>query len=239
MKKILFSLLFVIISVTAWSQTTYKSIKAYKQDKSTIVKDSTGAILGPEVWFAKVQSGEYTLDPLTAEADGKPEFSFRKSTVEERRRFAEANEKRAPITLAGFTTGKPLSEFTVTDINNKTYTNASFAGKILIINFWYKDAAACKAEIPDLNKLVAKYKSKNVVFLAPTYEPLDDVKEFLKKTPFNYIICTDVDDMIINMKITKYPTHVVVDSEGIVTYVTIGQTGNVIETLNKEIDALL
>jgi len=87
--------------------------------------------------------------------------------------------------------------------------------------------------------LVKKYKAKNVVFLAPTYDPLEDVTEFLKKTPFNYIICTDVDQMIIDLKISKYPTHVVVDKQGVVHFVTIGQTDNIFLQLDYEINNLL
>ena len=45
--------------------------------------------------------------------------------------------------------------------------------------------------------------------------------------------------MIINMKITKYPTHVIVDQNGVVKFVSIGQTGNVLETLIREIEQLL
>ena len=108
-----------------------------------------------------------------------------------------------------------------------------------MINFLFKDAAPSKAEIPDLNKIVDRYKNKNIAFLAPTYDPADEVKDFLKTNPFKYIICADVDDMIINMKITKYPTHVIVDQNGVVKFVSIGQTGNVLETLIREIEQLL
>jgi peroxiredoxin len=239
MKKISFVVLLFLFSLSAWSQAGYKSLSAYKQDRATLVKDSAGLILSADNWFTKVQSGDYTLSAITDETSQIPTFLLRKSTDEERKNFLASKEKRGPITLAGFTTGQPLIDFSVSDLNGKVLTKESFAGKILVINFWFKDAAPSKAEIPDLNKIVDRYKNKNIAFLAPTYDPADEVKDFLKTNPFKYIICADVDDMIINMKITKYPTHVIVDQNGVVKFVSIGQTGNVLETLIREIEQLL
>lgn len=214
---------------------TNKSLKDYKQDKSTVVKDSTGKVLPAEEWFFKVQSNEFTIEQISAEGVEPREFKLRATTPEEKRMAMQRSDRKGPITLAGFTTGKPIADFSVTDINGKTYKKDDLIGKVLVINFWFKDAAPCKAEIPELNKLVKKFKNKDVVFLAPTYDPLEDVTEFLKKSPFNYVICTDVDEMIINMKISKYPTHVVVDKQGIVQFVTIGQTDHIFDQLNFEI----
>lgn len=238
MKKTYLFLLFGLLSQFIFAQSN-KSLKDYKLDKSTIVKDSAGNMLKADDWFYKVQSNEFTIEQISAEGVEPREFKLRPTTAEEKRMAMLRSDRKGPITLAGFTTGKPIIDFSVVDVNGKTYTKESLAGKVMVINFWFKDAAPCKAEIPELNKLVKKYKGKNVVFLAPTYDPLEDVTEFLKKLPFNYTICTDVDEMIINMKIGKYPTHVVVDKQGIVQFVTIGQTDHIFDQLDFEISNAL
>ncbi len=237
MKKISIILSLCFISIIAFSQS--RTLQSYKQDKSTIVKDSAGNILSADQWFGKVQSNDYTIELISKEGVEPKEFKLRLATPEERRMAQMLSDRKGPITLAGFTTGKPIADFSVVDINGVTHTKESLSGKILVINFWFKDASPCKAEIPELNKLVKKYKSKNVVFLAPTYDPEFDVKEFLKKNPFNYTICTDVDQMIIDMKISKYPTHVVVDKQGIVQFVTIGQTDHIYDQIDFQITNLL
>lgn len=234
MKKFYLFLIISLCTIITYAQTS-KSLKEYKQDKSTVVKDSTGKVLSADDWYFKVQSNEYTIEQISADGVEPREFKLRASTPEEKRMAMMRSDRKGPITLAGFTTGKPIGEFNLTDVNGKSYSKESLAGKVVVINFWFKDAAPCKAEIPELNKLVKKFKGKDVVFLAPTYDPLEDVTEFLKKLPFNYIICTDVDEMIINMKITKYPTHVVIDKQGIVQFVTIGQTDHIFDQLNFEI----
>lgn len=238
MKKIYFLILFGLATQFALAQTS-KTLKDYKSDKSTIVKDSTGKVLDASLWYDLVQSNNYTLEQISVEGIEPKEFKLRLSTSDERRMSAQRSDRKGPITLAGFTTGKEILDYSVVDINGKTYTKKDLLGKVVVINFWFKDASPCKAEIPELNKLVKKYKGKNVVFLAPTYDPLEDVKEFLKKMPFNYTICTDVDQMIIDMNITKYPTHVVVDKQGIVQFVTLGQTDNILLQLDYEINNLL
>ncbi len=238
MKKIYIFIL-LLLSAFVVNAQTHKTLSDYKKDRTTIVKDSTGKVLPPEEWYDLVQSNKYTLEQISEEGVEPIEFKLRLSTSDEIRMALIKKDRVGPITLAGFTTGKALMDFSVTDINGKTYTKAELAGKVLVINFWFKDAAPCKAEIPELNKLVDKYKKKNVVFLAPTYDPLEDVQNFLKKSPFKYTICTDVDQMIIDMKVSKYPTHVVVDKQGIVQFVTIGQTDNIVDQLTYEIDNLL
>lgn len=239
MKKIYFLSLFLLCAFFAQAQTDASGVKFEKFNKANVVKDSTGNVLPLADWYKKISSGDYTIEPLTVEGGVVKDFKIRRTSAEEKKMMAPSPERRGPMTLAGFTTGKPLIDFSVTDIVGKTYTKESFSGKVLVINFWFKDATPCRAEIPELNKLVSKYKGKDVVFLAPTYDPAEDVKEFLKKTPFNYIVCADVDEMIINMKVGKYPTHVVVNKDGIVQFVTIGQTGNIYDMLNEEIQFAL
>lgn len=237
MKRIYLLLILSVLFLHSYAQT--RTLLSYKQDRTTIVKDSTGKTLSPEEWFSKVQSNEYTIEQISKEGVEPKEFKLRLASPEERRMAQMQSDRKGPITLAGFTTGKPIQDFSVVDINGVTHTKASTSGKVLVINFWFKDASPCKAEIPELNKLVKKYKGKNVVFLAPTYDPEFDVKEFLKKYPFNFTICTDIDQMIIDMKISKYPTHVVVDQQGVVQFVTIGQTDNIFDQIDFQITNLL
>lgn len=216
-----------------------RTLKSYKEDKTTIVRDSVGNLLTADQWFDKVKSNTYTLESISKDGVEPKEFKLKLLSESEKRMAILQSDRVYPMTLAGFTTGKPLQDFEETDLNGQKYSKESLKGKVIVLNFWFKDAAPCKAQIPDLNKLVKKYKGKNVVFLAPTYDPSFDVKEFLKSYPFNYVVFADVEQMIIDMKISKYPTHVVIDQSGIVQFVTIGQTDNVFDQLDFEIRNLL
>jgi peroxiredoxin len=238
MKKILF-IGFLVLLAQGLSAQSLRTLKSYKDDKTTIVRDSAGTLLDPSDWYAKVKANTHTIDLRTKEGQEPKEFTLRKMTEAERRLAILQSDRVYPMTLAGFTTGKPLPAFEEEDLNGNKFSNESLKGKVIVIDFWFKDAAPCKAQVPDLNRLVKKYKGKNVVFLAPTYDPAFDVKEFLKVSPFSYTVFADVENMIIDMKVGKYPTHVVVDQMGIVQFVTIGQTDNIFDQLDYEIKNLL
>jgi len=51
-------------------------------------------------------------------------------------------------------------------MNEKTYSLSSLKGKIFVINFWFLECKPCVIEIPELNKIVEKHKSEEVLFLA-------------------------------------------------------------------------
>jgi thiol-disulfide isomerase/thioredoxin len=56
-----------------------------------------------------------------------------------------------------------LRPFAVKTLEGKTIKSRDLAGKVAIINFWATWCAPCKAEMPDLVKLQAKYKAHLVV----------------------------------------------------------------------------
>ena len=62
--------------------------------------------------------------------------------------------------------GLDVPDFSAVDMNGKTYSLSSLKGKIVVINFWFVECKPCLIEMPDLNEIVEKYKSEEVVFLA-------------------------------------------------------------------------
>jgi len=107
--------------------------------------------------------------------------------------------------------GKIVSSFNYTDINGTNLKSESLKGKIIVLNFWATSCGPCILEMPELNKMVEKYKEKNVVFIAPIiYANNESVKQFLLKNPFNYqIVLIDNKDY----DITSFPTHIIINQE--------------------------
>ena len=132
---------------------------------------------------------------------------------------------------------KPLKSFHLTDLNNKKWNSNELKGKVLVINFWFTACKPCIQEMPHLNKLVAENKD-SVVFLGPAPENEAQVKKFLKKYSFDYTIIPSSLDYINTMNIENFPTHLVVDKEGIIRQVFIGYAEDIQEKLQTEIDKL-
>ena len=110
----------------------------------------------------------------------------------------------------------PLLKFEA--LNGDTVSIKDFTDKYLVINWWNTGCAPCRVEMPNLNKLVEKYKSNsNVVFLAIAFDKKDRLESFLKTREFKYI------QTLANKDIAKifgesYPKNIIVNPKGLITY---------------------
>jgi thiol-disulfide isomerase/thioredoxin len=90
-----------------------------------------------------------------------------------------------------------------------------WAGKTVVLNFWFIGCPPCRAEIPDLNKLALKYKDNpNVIFIAIALDESWEVADFMKKNPLAYHLVGDGRYYAKLFDINLYPTNVVVDKQG-------------------------
>ncbi|MGB4773629.1 MAG: TlpA disulfide reductase family protein [Daejeonella sp.] len=134
---------------------------------------------------------------------------------------------------------KPVPDFSYTDINGNKGSAKSLKGKIIVMNFWFTQCAPCVMEIPDLNKLVEKYKEKDVVFISFALDKPDVIKEFFSEHPFDYTAVADSRELAMDtFKVSSFPTHLIVNKEGVITFRASGLGENTIKQLSLEIDAL-
>jgi len=98
--------------------------------------------------------------------------------------------------------------------------------KILVINLWATWCGPCQKEIPQLNKLVDKYESEDVLFLSVTNEKEKDVLawiELQKNEPkyfqmfdnqslMNYLFSINPDKTIKDGRAPEYlPTNIIIE----------------------------
>ena len=87
--------------------------------------------------------------------------------------------------------------FELEDVNYKKIKQTDLIGKVVVLNFWSPACGPCVAEIPELNKVVRKYKFENVRFIGitpfnqwgKTMDKYKEFKEYLKKKEFLYTVC--------------------------------------------------
>ena len=96
-------------------------------------------------------------------------------------------------------------------------------GKIVVINLWFIACGPCRKEIPKLNQMVAELKDREVVFLAPTPDQAESLREFLKTTDFDYQIVPQAEDVIAGtFQASLFPTHLVIDRQGLIVAHLVG-----------------
>jgi peroxiredoxin len=94
-------------------------------------------------------------------------------------------------------------------------------------------------EMPDLNKLVEKYKNKEVVFLGLAMNQKEKLEQFLKRTKYNYIIVPDAKDVVEKYSVTSFPTHMVIDKNANILFAVSGLGPTTIDDLDNMISNLI
>lgn len=234
---LLFQMLgFLSIGMQVFSQSTKSATNAKLSDQS-IIKDSSGQIYSNEIWKKLMMTGYYTLK---AEKPTEEKSDFILVRLPDDVREKRLSNSPKPKETKAFTTGKAVSSFSTTDINGKRIKLKELKGKVVVINFWFINCPPCRAEIFELNKLVQDYKdSSTIAFLAIALDDRQELKDFLKREPFNYTIIDSGRDIATQYGISGYPTHLIIDKEGNAYFHTSGAGSTTVYWLRKSITELM
>jgi peroxiredoxin len=136
--------------------------------------------------------------------------------------------------------GKQMIPFKAADLSGNTISNETFKGRIYVLNFWFVACKPCMMEIPELNEMVKKYKDKNVKFIALALDNADVIKKFIGNTAFNYTQIPEAKVITMqDMGINIFPTHVIVDENNKVIYMTSGYSPRTVPLLDQKLSKLL
>jgi len=107
------------------------------------------------------------------------------------------------------------ADFTLTDMQGKSWTLRSLQGKVVLVNFWATWCPPCRKEMPDLDALYRRFKDQGLVILSISDEEADKVKSYLAEKPVTYPILLDpgrkVNDLF---RINGIPKSFVYDRNG-------------------------
>ena len=83
--------------------------------------------------------------------------------------------------------GQPLPRLSVQWLDKKP----EIEGKPMIVEFWATWCPPCRASIPHLNEIYAKYKDKGLQIVGITDEDRAKIKKFEKEVPIEYAVALD------------------------------------------------
>jgi peroxiredoxin len=199
----------------------------YKEDYSLIKQTEFMSIM---------MSGDYIPEPYIDSNKMVRVFVLRKATELEKKQMTEMQNKMAnPSHLVG----KKAFDFNVTDILGNKYSLKELKGKVIVMNFWFVECKPCIMEIPELNKIVEKYRGKDVVFLGFATNDKQKVENFIKQKTFNYNIVPSTKNVADLYEVNFFPTHIVIDKNSTISYHVSGLTPTTIEDLDRTIESLL
>ena len=84
-----------------------------------------------------------------------------------------------------------MDSLVISDYLQNEPADKSFHSQFKVLEFWATWCRPCLRAVPHLNKLQAKFKDRNVVFLSFTYEKTEKAALAFSKVNFETIVVTD------------------------------------------------
>jgi peroxiredoxin len=107
------------------------------------------------------------------------------------------------------------ADFTLTDLNGKTWHLQELRGKVVLVNFWATWCPPCRKEMPDLQALYDKYKDQGLVVLAISDEEAAKVSPFIAERKISYPVMLDPGRKVAELfQVEGIPKSFVYDREG-------------------------
>jgi peroxiredoxin len=83
------------------------------------------------------------------------------------------------------------ADFTLTDLQGKSWHLQDLKGKVVLVNFWATWCPPCRKEMPDLDALYNKFKDQGFVVLAISDEEAAKVSPYIAEHKISYPVMLD------------------------------------------------
>ncbi len=83
------------------------------------------------------------------------------------------------------------ADFTLTDLDGKSWNLKDLKGKVLLLNFWATWCPPCRKEMPDLEMLYRRFGAQGLIILGIDDEETETVKPFIAQQGITYPVLLD------------------------------------------------
>ena len=160
---------------------------------------------------------------LTERARGSAAANLYRKGLEKAKREAEEEAKQYALE------GCPAPDFTLMDINGKPLALSSLRGKWVVVDFWGSWCGWCIKGMPKMKEYYAKYQGKLEILGVDCNDTVEKWKAAVAKHEIPWLhVYWDKDDENCDNPLELYsvkgfPTKVVVDPEGQVAKIIVGE----------------
>ncbi len=88
------------------------------------------------------------------------------------------------------------ADFTLNDLNGKPVTLTALRGHMVLVNFWATWCTPCRREMPDLDKLNARFAPQGLVVLSISDEDQTKVAPFIASSGYRPVVLLDPGDKV-------------------------------------------
>ena len=121
--------------------------------------------------------------------------------------------------------GKPAPDFKLKDLSGNYRTLTSFRGKYVLLDFWGSWCIWCIKGFPELKACYEKYKDRMEVVGIDCNDTDAKWREAVRKHQLPWLHVRNTDQTAVDVKyaISGYPTKVIVDPEGRIVRIVVGE----------------
>jgi peroxiredoxin len=83
------------------------------------------------------------------------------------------------------------ADFTLVDLNGRSWTLKSQRGSVVLVNFWATWCPPCRKEMPDLEAIYQRFERRGLVILAITDEDVSKVRPFIADQKLGFPVLLD------------------------------------------------
>ena len=121
--------------------------------------------------------------------------------------------------------GQEAPAFTLKDLEGKDFSLASLKGKYVLLDFWGSWCGWCIKGMPDLKKVYEKYKTKLEIVGIDCGDTEEKWKQAVEEHQLPWINVRNAGDPDVTAMyaVSGYPTKVLIDSEGKILKIIVGE----------------
>ena len=131
--------------------------------------------------------------------------------------------------------GAEAPDFTLKDLQGNDLSLSSLRGKYVVLDFWGSWCGWCIKCIPDMKKYYPKYKDRMEILGIDCRDTEEKWKEAVKKheLPWLHVRNAEEPDVTVLYGIEGYPTKIVIDPQGKIAKIVVGEDPAFYEYLDK------
>ncbi|MFI5456952.1 MAG: TlpA family protein disulfide reductase [Isosphaerales bacterium] len=139
--------------------------------------------------------------------------------------------------------GRPAPDWELKDLEGKSHAMKDYRGKVVLLDFWYRNCVWCMRAMPQVNGVARHFKGKPVALLAMNIDQDPaDARYVVDKLGITYPVLRAHEESGERMRTLfsmGFPTLVIIDRDGIVRDAHVGFSDTLGEDVIKAVDALL